>query len=153
MLKSFPKLDIPCSERRLATGLPRLAWSRFMVASFLFSGLTVLEGNASVASSNLEMLLFDDPETSRCSEWRDDLSGWRREAGLDPKIMSPRFSWPWAAVGDGRAGRFEFPESGETPKTRLRGLLGDTRVLESGRVTTGFGLADRTESLRLDFGV
>jgi hypothetical protein len=39
-----------------------------------------------------------------------------------------------------------LPESGEGPKTRLRGLLGDIRDRDKGRVI-GFDRKERTESL------
>jgi hypothetical protein len=39
-----------------------------------------------------------------------------------------------------------LPESGEGPKTRLRGLLGDIRVRDRGRFI-GFDRKERTDSL------
>lgn len=57
-LKSLPRLEMPCKLRRLATGLPMLAWSRFMMASLRFRGLEIVDARASVRAS---------PDRSRCT--------------------------------------------------------------------------------------
>ncbi len=45
-----------------------------MIASLRFSGLKVNEGSGSrPASRNLAKVLFDAPERSRCTLWRDGL--------------------------------------------------------------------------------
>ena len=71
LLKSVSRLEIPCRLRRFATGLPRLVWSTLILASLRLSGLIEIAGNGSVfASINLDKPFLDEPETSRCIEWR-----------------------------------------------------------------------------------
>jgi hypothetical protein len=119
-----------------------------MAASLRFSGLTEIAGNGSVFTSiNFERPFFVDPDTSRCSEWREGRSRLRRVAGLNGQSGRVAFSWPRTSARetDGGTG---LPESGDGPKTRFRGLLGDSRDRDKGRVT-GFALEERTESLML----
>lgn len=150
-VRSLPAAEMPWMLRRFATGLPKLAWPRLIVASLRFSGLTEIAGNGSLLDSrNLDTPAFeDDPETSTCTEWREGRSRSRRVAGLSAIVSStePAFSWPKTSAPEAESGA-GLPESGAAPKTRFTGLLGDTRDRERGRVK---GLADRverTESLR-----
>lgn len=140
---------MPCKLLRFATGLPKLVCSGFIIASVLLSGLTAAEGKISdLRSRNFERDCFDAPETSKCIEWREGFSRPRRDEGLKASAKSRRvlFSWPGASQGD-EVSATGFPESGATPKTRFKGLFGDARVRDKGREATGFGLAERTESL------
>lgn len=119
-----------------------------MSASLRLSGLTEIEGNGSLLTSmNFESPFFVDPETSRCNEWREGRSRLPRVVGLNATGQSVKvaFSWPRdsATEADGGMG---LPESGEGPKTRLRGLFGDIRDRDRGRVM-GFERMERTESL------
>ena len=62
--------------------------------------------------------------------------------------MTVEFSWPGASdVGVVEA--TGFPESGAEPKTRFKGLFGEARWRDKGRVMEGLGRAERTESLML----
>jgi hypothetical protein len=77
-------VEMPWRLRRFATGLPKLDWPKSIAASLRFRGLTEIGGNGSVLPSiNFERPFFVDPETSRCSEWRDGRSRLRRVTGLN----------------------------------------------------------------------
>ncbi|KAL2126022.1 hypothetical protein VTI74DRAFT_1931 [Chaetomium olivicolor] len=120
-----------------------------MVASLRFSGLTEIDGNGSpLFSMNFEMPFFEEPETSRCIEWRVGRSRLRRVGGLNEMGQSPRVAFSWPRESAAAAGGTWLPESGEGPKTRFRGLLGEPRDRDKGRVI-GLDLEERTESLML----
>lgn len=71
----------------------------------------------------------------------------RRDVGLSASANSLKllFSWPRVSGAEKEVGS-RLRESPEGAKTRLRGLFGEPRDLERGRVT-GFDLVERTESL------
>lgn len=157
MLKSRESVEspeMPCKLRRFATGLPGFAWSRFIIASLRLSGLAVDVANASaLTSKNLETVLRDAPEISRCILWRDGFSRFLRDDGLRDRAKFAKllFSWPPSASGAGEGGVTEFPKSEVALKARFKGLLGERRaVRDNGFAVAAFGLAERKESFTPD---
>jgi len=90
MLKPLPRprLEPPWRLRRFATGLPMFD-SSTDIASLRFIGLTEIDVKESVLfPRNLEIPFLEDPETSRCIEWRDGFSRLRRDTGLSASANS-----------------------------------------------------------------
>lgn len=143
----WPSAEIPCKLRRLATGLPWLGWSRFIVASLRFSDplLGIIELSLLV-SIDLRKAICADPETSSGRLCR--FSGLVVIGLVAPSAL---FSCPEISIteGAGAAGR-ELPLSGAVMRALFKGLFGDTRARVSGLDGDVFAaLADRNESLTL----
>lgn len=139
MLKSVEKLGV-WTLRRLAEGLPREAWSRFMMPSLRFKGLTVakdpkvplrrfsmrerVERGAKVVSVGVVLI----PQ----GLWGVVLS-----TGPAKSSRVRAFSSPGATILGGMG--VVFPASPNTVRARLAGLRGDVRRRMTGRVILALG--------------
>jgi hypothetical protein len=93
----LPRPETPWRLRRFATGLPKLgSSSSTAIASLRFIGLTEIDGKESrLPPMSLDKPFFEDPDKSRCMEWRDGFSRLRRDIGLSASAASlNEVSWP-----------------------------------------------------------
>jgi len=149
--KLAPRFRPPWRLRRFATGLPALDWSTLM-ASVRFSGLMEMVAKESALPlANFVTPVLGEPEPSKSGiEWRDCFSRCLRVTELIPSAKSRNegFSWPRTS-GSEAGGAIELPESGEGPKTRFKGLLGDARIRLWMPVEEGLDRAERSDNLTL----
>ena len=149
---TLPRLDMPWRLRRFATGLPKLAWPKSMIASVRFSGLEVDVGTTSPRTSgNLVGVVLEAPERSRCILCLDGFSMLTR--GLWPKasarLWKVVFSWPKSVSRELGGFGVVFPASDVMLSARFSGLLGGRGRLV-GLDEGTLGRADRRESLTPD---
>jgi hypothetical protein len=144
-LKSWPKLAEPCRLRRFATGLPKLAWSRFIIASLRLRGLDVDEviGESLLPSPpNLDSIWLTGAFNSELNGIFEFLSKLLRSEGL----VLVQFSCPVAELAEVIG--CMFPESDAWLKARFMGLLGEVLVRDNAR---GGAVFERAEDRRASF--
>lgn len=148
-LKSLPNVADPCRLLRFATGLPRLAWSRFMIASLRFNGLDVEVGVVapSCVPSNLASAWLIGALISGLSVF---FSRFCAAIFFDSVgLVFSHFFISYSSRSVTPSGICKLSRLLDSPvETRLSGLLGEVRTLDVvGEFFARF--ADRSDSFTL----